>query len=342
MEQRKIMALGKSSRVISLPKTWLKRNNIDKGDRVSLYVQRDGSLVVHPAADVREDVRKIHLYVEVDESQDSIIRRIIGSYLNGYSLIKLSSKKIFNAGQQKAIRQIASTLYMMIIESEASSIELETLIDESKASMSSGIERMHMITYSMCRDILSSMRNWDEGLAKSVVSLEDDVDQLMYFLLRLIRGTAISPSLASQLGLDMLDCLDYQTLVHRIERIADHATNIANCVIALIESKIGIPETVITALTRVAEMVFTSYDKAVQCYLSRDVDPTNDIIDKQKEIEELYRGVTPLLHFGEPHETSILSQIITIRECIMKISHHAADIAELTIDRAYKSENITS
>jgi len=231
---------------------------------------------------------------------------------------------------------------MMIIESEASSIVLETLIDESKASMSSGIERIHMITYSMCRDILTSMKNWDEGLAKSVVSLENDVDQLMYFLLRLIRGTAISPSLASQLGLDTLDCLDYQTLVHRIERIADHATNIANCVIALIESKISIPEKVITVLIRAAEIVFTSYDKAVQCYLSRDIDPTNEIIDKQNEIEELYRGVTPLPHFGETHETSTLSHIITIRECIMKISHHAADIAELTIDRAYKSEKITS
>lgn len=334
------MALGQSSRAITLPKAWLKRNSLDKGDRVSLYIQHDGSLVVHPAAEVREDVRRIHLDVEADESQDSIIRRIIGSFLDGYSIIELTSKRIFTVSQQKAIRQIVATLYMMIIESKASSIVLETLIDESKASVSSGIRRMHAITYSMCLDILESMKSWDEDLARSVVSLEDDVDQLMFLLLRLIRSAAISPSLANQLGLDPLDCLDYQTLVHIIEHTADHATSIANCLIALIENKISIPKKVITTIIRAAEISFNSYNMAVQCYLSKDIDPTNEIIDKQKEIEERYMGVTLLPLFGESYETSILSNIITIRDCIIKISHNAADIAELTIDRAYKSENI--
>ena len=62
------------------------------------------------------------------------------------------------------------------------------------------------------------------------------------------------------------------------------------------------------------------------------------VVDNQKEIEERYIGVT-LLHFEESYETSILSNIITIRDCIMKISHHAADIAELTIDRSYRSDD---
>lgn len=340
MEQRKIVALGKSSLVVSLPKTWLKRNNLDRGDRVSLDIQRDGSLVIHPVIDVREDKKEIHLYIKADENEDSIIRRIIGSYLDGYTAIKLTSAKIFTVSQQKAIRQIVGTLYMMIMESEASSILLQTLIDESKASVTSGIERMHIITYSMCRDILTSIKNWDEDLARSVVSLEDDVDQLMFLLLRLIRGAAISPSLANQLSLDTVDCLDYQTLVNRIERIADHNTNIANSVIALIEGNMNVPKKIMIALVRTAEIAFTSYDMAVQCFLSKDIAPTNGIIDKQKEIEEIYKEITPLPQFGEPDETSILSHIITIRESIMKISHHAADIAELTIDRAYKSENI--
>ncbi len=340
MDQRKIMALGKSSRVISLPKPWLRMNNIDQGDHVSLTIQNDGSLVVHPTADERVEKREIHLAVEANESADSIIRRIIGSFLDGYTLIKLTSERIFTVDQQRAIRNIVGSLYMMIMESDASSIVLQTLIDESKASVISGIERMHLITHSMCRDILISIESWDVELARSVVSLEDDVDQLMYFLLRLIRGAAISPSLSNQLGLDMIDCLDFQTLVHRIERVADHATVIANSVIALIESKIAIPKKVIAILTDSAESAFSSYETAVQCYLSKDVDPTNGIIDRQKEIEGLYMEITPLPHFGETSDTSILSDIITIRESIMKISHHAADIAELTIDRAYKYENI--
>ena len=339
MDQRKIMALGKSSRVISLPKDWLNRNNLDRGNMVSLYVHNNGSLIVHPALDIKEDIKIIHLDIKADENADSIIRRIIGSYLDGYDVIKLQSDGIFTVDQQRAIRKIVATLYMMIVESEASSIVLETLIDEVRVSVLSGIERMHMITQSMCQDVLSSMRNWDERLVRSVVSLEDDVDQLMFLLLRLIRCSATSPSLAKQQGLDILDCLDHQTLVHRIERVADHSASIANSIIALIESKMTIPEKVMAVVIQAGENAFASYDKAVRSYLSRDTGPTDEIIDNQKEIEDLYKEITPLPIFGESNETSSLSNIINIRECIMRISHQAADIAELTIDRGYTSED---
>ena len=332
------MALGKSSLVITLPKYWLELNNLSQGDRVSLTVQHDLSLAVQPSSRVRENGGEIHLGFEADESEDSIIRRIIGCYLNGYSNIKLTSEKIFTVEQQRAIRRVVSILLMRIMESEASSITLQTLIDESRASVFSGIERMHLITNSMCRDTLNSMRGWDENLAKSVVSLEDDVDQFMFFLLRLVRTAALKPSLANQLGLDPLDCLDCQTLVHRIEHVADHATNIANNVIDLIESRLIIPEDVSEALMKAAEIAFNSYDMAVQSFLSKDVSPSNEIIDKQKDIENLRKRILSLQLFSEDEDISVVYPISSIRESVEKIADHAADIAELTIDRTYKAE----
>jgi phosphate uptake regulator len=340
MERRKIMALGKSSLVVSIPKPWLRLNTLERGDMVSMDIQSNGSLIIHPTSTPKDKKREIHLCVEALESEDSIIRRIIGSYLDGYNAIKLSSAKIFTVDQQKAIRKIVGTLYMMVMESEASSIILHTLIDESRASVVSGIERMHIITHSMCRDILRAIEDWDKDLARSVVSLEEDVDQLTYFLLRLIRGAALNPSLGNQLGLDPLDCLDYQTLVHRIERIADHNANIANSVIALIENKIQIPENVLSTLTKAAKIAFNSYNEAVNGFQSKNIDQTNEIIDRQKKIQELFREITPLPRFGKAGETASLSHVITMRESIKNISHHSADIAEITIDRAYKLEEV--
>jgi len=330
------MALGKSSLVITLPKYWLEMNNLGQGDHVSLTVQHDLSLAVQPSSRAVEDGGEIHLNFKANESEDSIIRRIIGSYLNGYSNIKLTSEKIFTVRQQRAIRGVVSMLFMRIMESEASSVVLQTLIDESRASVFSGIERMHVITSSMCRDTLNSMRNWDGDLASSVVSLEDDVDQFMFFLLRLVRTAALRPSLASQLGLDPLDCLDCQTLVHRIESVADHTTSIANNVISLIESHVVIPGAVLGALMRAAEIAFGAYDMAVQSFLSKDVSHSNEIIDNQREIEELRKKILSLQILSEYEDASVVYPISSIRESIEKIGDYAADIAELTIDRTYK------
>ena len=336
MERRKIMSLGKSSYVISIPKSWLRTNDLNKGDTVSLDVQSDGSLVIHPTLEDREKEREIHIPIDANEIEASIVRKIIGAYLDGYTLIRLTSGKIFKADQQRAIRSIVSTLYLRIIESEAGSIELQTLMDESKASVTKDINRMHLITYSMFRDILQVLNNWDIELAQSVISLENDVDQQMFFILRLIRGAALRPSLGKKLSLDPLDCMDYQTLVHRIERIADHISYIARSLVILIDSGIDIPESVLEVFKSAAEMIFISYQNSVEGFVAKDVSHTNDSIDTERRVEELYRKVTPLPLFGDLGETLLLAEIISIRESLKKISHYAADIAELTIDRAYK------
>ena len=337
MESRKIMALGKSSLVISLPKEWLKINNLERGNNVSVTIQKDRSLSVHPHTELVEREKEVNLTVEADEPAEFIIRRVIGCYLNGYDTIRLTSKNIFTVQQQSSIRRIVRSLYMRIIESSANSVVFQTLLDESMASVQSGIERMHIITSSMGQDVLNAMKEWDEDLARSVISLEEDVDQFLYFLLRLIRSAATNPTLANRLELDMIDCLDSQTLVHRIEHVADHTTNIANGVINLFEDKIFMPKDVYPVLVKSAEVAYDAYTRAVDAYLTRNVEDANDIIDLQGKIEELEQSITPLPFSGESEAKDVLCHICVIRDSIKRISEFAADIAELTIDRTFKA-----
>ncbi|TRO53994.1 phosphate uptake regulator PhoU [Candidatus Bathyarchaeota archaeon] len=338
MEYRKIMALGKSSRVVSLPIEWLKSYNLDKGDTLQITQQRNGSIIIHPVAREDDEIKKITLNIKADENENSVVRRLIGAFLNGYTLITLTSDKIFTGDQQAAIREASRRLYMMVIKSEAASIELETLIDESKASVTSCIERMHMITYSLFKDTIQAMKDWDRELIVSAISLEEDIDQLAYLVLRIIRIASVNYHLANQLNLDPLDALDFQTLVHRIERIADHITSMANCMNTMIENNERLPEQAREVLIEAAEIALNSYGKAVECYMYMDVEPTNKVIDQQSEIEQLYSKITPLPRYREITDTSVLTHTVNLRENILKISNLAADIAELTIDRAYKSE----
>ena len=330
------MALGQSSSAITLPKEWLRYNELNRGDTVIARVQRDGSLVILPADKVDEKIKQIHLQIDVDEDNESIVRKLIGTYLDGYTLVTLKSENIFTASQQKAIREIIRRLYMMVTESESNRIDLETLVDETKVSVPSCVERMHMMTYSMFRDTIQAIRERDESLVLSVVSLEEDVDQMMYLVMRTLRSAVSNPVLSNQLDLDPLDCLDYQTLVHCIERVADHVTNIAASILALYRAGKFIPDKLKMILSDACDVAFDSYDGAVHCFLRMDVEPTNDIIDAQDIIMDLYSEITPLPVRGDANDVSTLTHIVTVRENIMRISNLTADIAELTIDRAYQ------
>jgi uncharacterized protein Yka (UPF0111/DUF47 family) len=157
----------------------------------------------------------------------------------------------------------------------------------------------------------------------------------MYLILRVLRIAVSMPKFADELELRPLDCLDYQTLVQSIERIADHIESIAKCIILVIDSGENIPESVKEVFIRASELVFENYEKTISSFMHMDIVPTNMIIDAQERILEFYSEITPLPVFSKISDSTVLSEIISIRENIMSVSSISAEIAELTIDRAY-------
>lgn len=335
MEQRKIMSLGRSSLVISLPKYWTRLNELKQGDVVSIAISRDRSLAVFPGAKKERETRKITLHVDPDERDVLIVRSIIACYLNGYSNIRLVSKKFFTVAQQKAIRNIVRMLYMRIMEADAKEMHIATLIDESKASLQTGINRMYTLSTSMCRDVLTALKNQDATLARAVYTLDDEVDHFSFFLLRLLRSAAVDPTLANQLEVEPIGCLDYQTLVHRIEQVADQAANIAKHLIMLEGRRKKVSESLLERMHAAGCDALASYDKAVKALFSNDASCSDEIIESQAKIERLDEDIASLAFLKEK-STVVICASCSIRDSIRRIAEYASDIAEITINRSYK------
>ncbi|MDH5481771.1 MAG: phosphate uptake regulator PhoU [Candidatus Bathyarchaeota archaeon] len=335
MEQRKIMSLGRSSLVISLPKHWTQLNELKQGDAVSMAINRDRSLAVFPGARKERETSKITLHVGPEERNIFVVRSIIACYLNGYSNIKLVSKKFFTVPQQKAIRNIVRMLYMRIMEADTKEIQIATLIDESKASIQAGISRMYKISSSMCRDAFAALKNQDSALAKAVYTLDDEVDHFSFFLLRLVRRAVVDPALANQLDLEPIDCLDYQTLVHRIEQVADQAANTAKHIIMLEGRLKKVSKILLEKMYATGCDALASYDKAVSALLTSDVKRSDETIEDQIRIEKLDQEIASLA-FSKEKSTEVICACCSIRDSIQRIAEYAADIAEITINRSYK------
>ncbi|MCK4439917.1 phosphate uptake regulator PhoU [Candidatus Bathyarchaeota archaeon] len=334
--ERKIISLGRSSLVVSLPKHWVKLNELKQGDVVSLAVQRDRSLAIFPSVKKKKGNEEIVLHVDADEKVTVIARRIIGSYLNGYTRIKVLSDEIFSVRQRKEIRNIVRMLYMRVMEADSKSMSIQTLIDETKASLELAIQRMHLICHSMCRDILDSLKRRDVILAKSVFSLDDDVDHFSFFLLRLLRDAARDSILANQLDIDPLDCMDYQTLVYRVEHTADHATNIARQLIILDGSRLKIPDELLALLFSAGTEAVDLYSKALAAFFSKNVADSVAIMDQEEKIEELDREIASKTFMTRQKNALMVCMVCSIRGSIKGIAECAMNIAETAINRAYK------
>ena len=321
--------------VISLPKNWMQLNELNKGDVVSFAIQRDRSLVVYPSAQKKPVPKEITLRIGQGEDETLISQKIIGAFLNGYSGVTLISEKIFSIPQRKAIRNIAGRLYMRIMESDSKGVYLQTLTDESKASLEQAIQRMHLISHSMCEDIFTSLKNNDVSLAKAVFSLDDDVDHFAFFILRMLRIAAQDPVLANELRIDALDCMDFQTLVYRIEHAADFTADIARHIIMIDGTKQKIPDDLLELMVSEGTEVVDIYVKAVNAFFSGDVPFSVEIMKRRQRIENLDQEIATKSFMGKKNP-ELICAICSIREDIKRIADYAANIAEIAVNRAFK------
>jgi phosphate transport system protein len=94
------------------------------------------------------------------------------------------------------------------------------------------LQRMADLTTVMVRDCLNAFVNLDARQARQVIRLDDEVDSLNSAIIReLVRDMQSSPDHVEP-GLSLFSA------VRHLERIADHATNIAEDVVYLVEGEI--------------------------------------------------------------------------------------------------------
>jgi phosphate transport system protein len=107
----------------------------------------------------------------------------------------------------------------------------EFLLKEPPLKPLIDVPRMAQIASKMLKDALDSFVNRDENLARSVLVRDDQVDELKDQVFRELLTYMISDPASIQRGLDLI------LISRNLERIADHATNIAEDVVYVILGK---------------------------------------------------------------------------------------------------------
>ncbi len=104
-----------------------------------------------------------------------------------------------------------------------------SLMDQPPVNPSVDIPHLARLTESMVRKSLDAFVKKDADLARSVLASDDPVDDLRDSIYaELIRSMQADPKTVPQ-------CVNLMFVAHNLERIADHATNIAEDVLYLIE-----------------------------------------------------------------------------------------------------------
>lgn len=330
METRKVQITGKSTYIISLPKTWVKKVQITNGDSVVLVPRSDGTLLINPRLSKGENI--IHHVIECDGlDMDTIFRKFIGAYLAGYNMIELTSKTKLSPEIRQKIRSMThQVIGPEIIDETSDMVKIKDLLDSSDLSLLQGLKRMYIITRGMHRDAIMALKESDEMLASDVESRDDEVDRFYWIIAKQYNQVLNDMFFADKMGVRPQEVLGHLLVARSIERIADHAKKLAG-----FTKLVPKDAPLIDDIVEVSESIVKVFDESITAFNRTKFDLSNEVVDKCRGLvnrTELLREQILSMQGGDPAMVVALAYIV---DSLERTRAYVLDIAETAINHQF-------
>lgn len=222
---RKLQKTGGKSLTMTLPKEWVDSYKLKDKDIVDVFYQKEGKLVIEPAAGrVKEKVPLVKIVGEDIEADTE--KQIFSHYIAGVSKIKIEFPKASYLAKRQ-IRKIATKMVGFdCVEDGGGTITLKSVIEESKIDVVDRVTRMVDVTRSMFEDTALYIKEDLRDLAIDVIERDDEVDKLYLSILRAF-GSYITSLANTKVDLSLADFHCFEIISIRLEKMADCIVRLA-------------------------------------------------------------------------------------------------------------------
>ena len=264
MDTRKVLEMGGGTVLISLPKSWARRNGIVRGSSVAVEEISARRLMVRPLQEGGRTEEKEVVIEYPRESLSYLTNDITGAYLMGSRAIRIEGKRVISREDRAKLKASVTRLVgLEIVDEHAKGMTMQFLPDPAVLDPEKIVRRMASLIGGMLRDAAEGARH-DRALLTLVGERDDEVDRLYFLLVRTIRTATIDPEVAERYGLAPIECLDYRVLASYLESLGDAIADFSKRAGAETFSK-----EVASRLVQFLDMLEKMGDVAVSSFLAR-------------------------------------------------------------------------
>jgi phosphate uptake regulator len=331
-EQRKLQMTGGSTYILSLPKEWVTRNQLQKGSLLVLAEEDDGSLSLFPSKlEKKEKKSEALIRVSTNDNPDAVMRKAISAYLVGYSIlhVRAQGQQPLAVGLRNYLKNFARS-YLVgteIVTDSPTELTLQILLNYPELSVESALRRMAIIAGSMHREAVACLTSLDYSTAKAVVETDREVNRFSLYILRLLKMAVTNIRLVKEIGLsNPRECLGYRLIVKSVERTADHATKIAENVLSL---KNPVSPDLLQNVHSLSSLAISMFESSVEALFRRDYNQAESVIEKISQIHKLEKDAVI------SSQTVNIEEIPNVRlliESIRRTAEYASDISEVVLN----------
>ncbi len=222
MEYRKLISFGKNSFVISIPKSWVRQNNLKKGALINVEEQ-DNNLVLG-LGDRQETAEKIKEIPVDGKSIRRLKREIISAYIKDYKTITLFGEDL----KDKAVEiqdTIQNLMALEVMEQTSRKIVARDFLDMNNISLINLVRKIDVIIRAMIEDC---EKMFTEDDYESISHRDNDINRLTFLIFRLVEfGLNNSSFVYKKQNLTSHKLLTYWWGVFHLESIGDDVKRVA-------------------------------------------------------------------------------------------------------------------
>ncbi|MBM2852892.1 MAG: PhoU family transcriptional regulator [Candidatus Nitrosotenuis sp.] len=332
-QTRRIQISGGSTYTISLPKKWMDELKIKNGDNMTVTKNANRSMTLYPGIGAEAPAKKAIITISQKDSEESIRRKIIALYLNGYKTIQITTKgmKILSE-HSRLIKDLVrrSMIGTEIVESDSESITIQILTRLPELTFDVALKRMYLMASNMHREAIEALKKHDVEYGEEVARMDDEVDRFSLYIMRTLIMAIQNASMMYDVGVEQpSDCLNFRTVISRIERIADHAALIAKRIRFLKEP---LEPKMLKELETLSNETLTCFENSISALVKKDhilaekvASNIVQVIEKEKEFMYGMR------------ESKNSTAIRFILEDIRRTAEYSSDIIEVVINETIQN-----
>src|SRR3989338_678178 len=314
MQTRKLVKAGAASHTVALPKDWLKKNNLEKGNIVYIRELASNELLVSSEEERKQkEEKEITISLE-DKKLDTLHRELASAYINNHTTINIIGKELYRNVVE--IRNILNNFVALeITEQTSTKIVAKDMLSLKEVSIDKTIRRVDNIIRSVLKDVMEKSADMQD----SINMRDSDVNRLYFLLFKIAKGALMDPSISKEVGISsQVDILSYWYLILNLEAIADHSKDIYSSYISLGKDKSS------EGINAVLKLIEESYLEVMKSYYGNDKMAADRVASKRIDIFN---------RCEELSEKQASMHVIRIAENLKDIENSICNISRVVMDK---------
>lgn len=222
MIRRKIQLIAGTTYTISLPKEWVKKNNLKEQNEVMMYEGDNNSLTISPEIIEKKDLEKFS--INIDKYLENIDQILFAIYYLGVEDITIFSKKEFTKEVKARVRKTLTHMSgTEIAYEDKEKMVIKVLLDKTKVDTIQILYRISLIIDSTILNMLGE----DVDIREIRIN-EAEIDRLYHLIAKMISISLRDTSILQSSNIKNVTIIpSYFLISKRLENLADNLANIS-------------------------------------------------------------------------------------------------------------------